>query len=209
MIRNQKAKLGLIGIGGILILSGLVGLGLAVFGVGTLVWPMLLFEPIVIGGGLITLCVGLGLQKQSIPMALATAAGCVAVAGFLSTVAGRNTLGSGILVPMLGVRLAISGLIGFWATWMVLGPKRVAWQRLVVGCALLALGGGIAAIGFIGPARPVRDWMLSMGGFVSSAIALVLFILFVILVSAGVHLVVRPFELAQDAATKSENQPAA
>mgnify|MGYP001791499829 CR=1 FL=1 len=208
MTRNQKANLGLVGIGAILTVTGLVGLGLAVFGVGTLVWPMLLFEPIVVGGGLITLFVGLGLQRQSVPMALATAAGCVAVAGFLSTVAGRNTLGSGILVPMLGLRLVISGVIGLWATVMVLGSDRIAWQRLVVGCVLLAFGGGIAAIAFIGPARPVRDFLLSMGGFVSSAVALVLFVLFVILVSAGLHLVVRPFEMAMEP-TKSENQPTA
>ncbi len=208
MTRNPKANIGLIAAGAIWSLTGLVGLGLAVFGVGTLVWPMLLFEPIVIGGGLITLAVGIGLQKQSIPLALATAAGCVAVAGFLSTVAGRNTLGSGMRVPMLGVRLVFAGLVGTWSTWMVRGRNRVAWQRLVVGCVLLALGGGIAGIAFGGPARPIRDLLLSMGGFASSAIALVLFVLFVILVSAGVHLVIRPFEIALDSAGK-ENQSAA
>jgi len=206
--RNHKANLGLIGMGGILCLSALVGLVLATVSAGTLVWPMLLFEPIVLGGGLVMLAVGLGLQKNSVPMALATAVGCVFVAGFLSTVAGRNTLGSTILVPMLGIRMVIVLVVAIQAAWLVLGPDAHAWKRLVLGAVLLAIGAGIAAIGFIGPAKPVRDYMLSMGGFIASAIALVLFIVFLVLVSAGVHLVVRPFEIAA-ASGNPEDRPAA
>lgn len=184
-----------------LALSGLFGLFLASFSVDQLIWSMLLFEPIVIGGGLIAIAVGFGIQKSSIPMALATAAGCVAVAGFLSTVAGRSTLGSGSLVPMLGLRMVIAGALGLYAAWLVIGPRRDGWRRIVIGSGLLVLGGGIAASSFIGPAKPFREWLLSMGGFTASAAALVLFVVFVILTAAGVHLLVRPFEMAMDEGT--------
>lgn len=196
--RKHGANLVWVGLGALLAISGMFGLYLGLFSAGTLVWPMLLFEPIVVGAGLITIAVGLGRQRSFVPMALATAAGCVGVAAFLSTVAGRNTLGGGLLVPMLGLRLAIAGVLALWAAWLVLGPDTKAWRRVVLGGILLLLGGGIAAIGFAGPAKPIRDVLLSMGGFVASAAALVLFVVFVILVSAGVHLLVRPFEIALD-----------
>lgn len=198
MNRNPKANLGIAAAGVVLALSALVGLALALFSVDQLVWPLLLFEPIVLGGGLVTLAVGLRIQKASVPMALATAAGCVAVAGFLSTVAGRNTLGSGVLVPMLGMRLVLAAALSVWAAVLVIGPDPKGWRRLAVGSVLLVLGAGLASLAFIGPAKPVREWLLSMGGFTASAAALVLFLLFVILVAAGVHLVVRPFEVALD-----------
>lgn len=201
MPRKSKAKLGITGLGAILALSGLAGLFLAVFSVDQLVWPMLLFEPIVLGGGLIAIAVGLGFQKSSVPMALATAAGCVAVAGFLSTVAGRNTLGSGMLVPMLGLRMVIAAILGLISAWMIIGPNKAGWRRIVIGSVLLALGGGVAALSFIGPAKPVREWLLAQGGFITSATALLLFIVFVILTAAGVHMVVRPFEVAMDEGT--------
>ena len=206
--RNPKANLVIAGFGAILAMSGLFGLYLATLSAGTLVWPMLLFEPIVIGCGIACICVGLGIQKSSIPMALATAAGSLAVAGFLSTVAGKNTLGGGVLVPMMGLRLLIAAILSLWAAWVVLGPSRQAWQRVLIGSALLAAGAGVASLGFIGPAKPMRDWLLSMGGFTASAAALVLFVVFVILVAAGTHLVVRPFEIALDAA-KPQGHPAA
>jgi hypothetical protein len=196
--RNPKANLGIAAAGVLLALSALVGLALALFSVDQLVWPMLLFEPIVLGGGLIALAVGLRLQKASVPMALATAAGCVAIAGFLSTTAGRNTLGSGLLVPLLVGRLVLAAGLGGWAAMLVVGPSRRGWSRIAIGAALLALGGGLAALAFIGPAKPFREWLLSLGGFVASAAALLLFVIFVILVAAGVHLVVRPFEIALD-----------
>ncbi len=206
VIRNRKANLGIAIGGAVLVLSGLFGLFLACFSIDQLVWPMLLFEPIVIGGGIAALCVGLGVQRSGVPMALATVAGCVAVAGFLSSVAGRNSLGSGMLVPMLSVRMLVSVAFVLYAAWLVLGPHRDAWRRLVLGSVLLALGLGIAAVGFIGPARPVREWLLSLGGFAASAAALVLFVVFVILTAGGVHLVVRPFEMAFDG-DKPENSP--
>lgn len=197
--RNPKANLLLAGLGGLLVFSGLFGLYLGAVSAGTLVWPMLLFEPIVVGCGVVAICVGLQIQKSSVPMALATSAGCLAVAGFLSTVAGRNTLGSSLLMPLLGVRLVIAALLSAWAAWLVLGPSRQAWQRVLVGCLLLAAGAGLSSMAFIGQAKPLRDWLLSFGGFVASAAALVGFIVFVILVAAGIHLVVRPFEMALDA----------
>ena len=181
---------------------------MGIFSAGTLVWPMLLFEPVIIGAGVAVVCVGLGFQRSDVPMALATAAGCIGVAAFLSTVAGRNTLGSGLLVPMLGLRIVIAGVLGFAAALSVLGTDWSAWKKLALGCVLLALGGGIASVAFLGQAKPIRDWLLSMGGFAASAIALVLFVVFVIMVAAGVQLVVRPFEAALDA-DKSGRQPAA
>ncbi len=198
MPRKSKANLVTAGGGAILVLSGLVGLFLALFSVGNMVWPMLLFEPIVLGGGLIAIAVGLRVQRSSVPMALATAAGCIAVAGFLSTLAGRNTLGSGILVPMLGLRMVIAAALAVYAGWLVIGPNMNRWRQVVIGCALLVLGGAIAASSFIGPAKPFREWLLSLGGFATSATALVLFVIFVILTAAGVHLLVRPFEVALD-----------
>lgn len=198
MPRKSKANLMIAGGGAVLVLSGLVGLFLATFSVDQLVWPMLLFEPVVLGGGLIAIAVGLGMQKSSVPMALATAAGCVAVAAFLSTVAGRNTLGSGLLVPMLGVRLVTAAALGLYAVWLVIGRNITGWRRIVTGLVLLALGCGIAASSFIGPAKPFREWLVSLGGFATSATALVLFVVFVILTAAGVHLLVRPFEIAMD-----------
>lgn len=199
MTRNPKANLFIAGLGAVLALTGLFGLYLGTLSAGTLVWPMLLFEPVVAGCGIVAACVGLRIQKSSVPMALATAAGCAAVAGFLSTVSGRNTLGGSMLVPLLGVRLAIAVLLGVWAAWLVLGPNRRAWERLLVGTVLLVAGAGLSSVAFIGPAKPLRDWLLSLGGFVASAAALVGFIVFVILVAAGIHLVVRPFEMALDA----------
>lgn len=201
MPRKSKANMVITGGGAALALSGLLGLYLAAFSVDQLIWAMLLFEPIVIGGGLIAVAVGFGVQKSSVPMSLATAAGCIAVAGFLSTVAGRSTLGSEMLVPILGVRMAIAVALALYAAWLVIGPSVVGWRRIALGSALLIMGGGIAASSFIGPAKPFRDWLLSMGGFAASASALVLFVVFVILTAAGVHLLVRPFEVAMDEGT--------
>jgi|GEM_PF-5333418 len=207
MPRKSKANLGIVGIGAILVLSGLFGLFQAMFSVDQLVWPMLLFEPVVLGGGLIAIAVGLGMQKSSVPMALATAAGCVAVAGFLSTLAGRNTLGAGLLVPMLGLRMVIAMALGLVSAWLIIGPSMTGWRRIVIGSILLILGGGVAALSFIGPAKPVREWLLAQGGFIASAAALVMFIVFVILTAAGVHLVVRPFEIAMDEGTPEGSAP--
>lgn len=202
MPSKSKANLAITGGGAALVLSGFLGLFLASFSVDQLIWAMLLFEPIVIGGGLIAIAVGMGKQRSSVPMALATAAGCVAVSGFLSTVAGRSTLGSGLLVPMLGVRLVIAGALGLYAAWLVIGPNRDGWRRIAMGSVFLTLGGVLAALSFIGPAKPFREWLLSMGGFTASAAALVLFVLFMILTAAGVHLLVRPFEMAMDSGTR-------
>jgi hypothetical protein len=49
--------------------------------------------------------------------------------------------------------------------------------------------------------------LVAAGGFVSSAAALVLFIVFVVLVAAGVHLIVRPFEMALDANRSEKAAP--
>lgn len=197
--RNRKANLMYVGGGAILGLSALVGLFLAAFSIESLVWPMLLFEPVVLGSGIALVLLGLGYQRDGLPMALATIAGSVAIAGFLSTVAGRNTLGSTLLVPMLGGRLVIAAALGLWAIVLVLGPKASAWRRVALGTLLLLVGGGLASLTFIGPAKPLRDSLVAAGGFVSSAVALVLFIVFLVLVAAGVHLIVRPFEMALDA----------
>jgi predicted tellurium resistance membrane protein TerC len=72
------------------------------------------------------------------------------------------------------------------------------WQRILLGAALLVVGGGIAVSSFIGPAKPFREWLQSLGTFATSATALVLFVAFVIVTAAGVHLLVRPFEMALD-----------
>lgn len=199
MTRNRKANLIIGGGGAILGLSALAGLFMAIFAVDNLVWPMLLFEPIVLGCGIAAVLVGLGYQRHGLPMALATIAGCLAIAAFLSTLAGRNTLGSTILVPMLGVRLLIAAGLGFWAVCLVLGRCASAWRRVALGAALLIAGAGVASLGFIGPAKPLRESLLAAGGFVASAVALLLFIVFVVLTAAGVHLMVRPFEMALDA----------
>lgn len=204
MIRNRKANLLLTAGGIVLGLSALLGLFLALFAVDNLVWPMLLFEPIVLGSAVATIAIGIGLQRNDLPMALATTAGCLAVAAILSTLAGRNTLGSGLLVPMLGVRLLIAACLGLWAAWLVIGLRGDAWRRLLIGLALLAAGAGVASLGFIGPARPVREWLVSAGGFIASAAALVMFLVFLVLTAAGVHLVVRPFEMALDARKRGD-----
>ncbi|MEQ8316047.1 MAG: hypothetical protein RIE77_09245 [Phycisphaerales bacterium] len=207
MTRNRKANLLYVGGGAVLGLSALVGLYLAAFSIENLVWPMLLFEPVLLGCGIGLVLVGLGYQRDGLPMTLATIAGCAAIAGFLSTVAGRNTLGSTLLVPMLGGRLLIAAALGVWAIVLVLGPRASAWRRVALGALLLLVGGGLASLSFIGPAKPLRESLVAAGGFVSSAVALVVFIVFVVLVAAGVHLMVRPFEMALDA-EKSE-KPAA
>ncbi len=208
MTRNPKANLLFIAGGVILALSALVGLFLALFAVDNLVWPMLLFEPIVLGSGLVLVLAGLGFHRDNLPMALATTAGCLAVAAFLSTLAGRNTLGSGILVPMLGVRMVLAILLSVWAACLVLGRRGHAWRRVILGGVLLAAGAGIASLGFIGPAQPIRESLVDAGGFVASAAALMLFIVFVVLTAAGIHLMIRPFEMALDE-RKSENTSAA
>jgi len=205
---RPAASLVLTVIGVLLAASSLLGLYLGIFSAGTLVWPMLLFEPIVLGCGIAVVCVGLGVQRTDAAMALATSAGCLAVAGFLSTVAGRNTLGGGLLVPLLGVRLLMAAIISVWAAWLVLGPNAVAWRRVILGCLLLLGGMGLASLAFIGPAQPLRGWLVSQGGFIASAAALTGFIVLVILVSAGLQMVVRPFERALDA-RRSPGQPAA
>ncbi len=207
MTRNPKANLVQVGVGALLALSALLGLILASFSVDSLVWPMLLFEPVILGCGIALVLAGLGYQRAGLPMALATIAGCTAVAGFLSTVAGRNTLGSTLLVPMLGGRLLIAAALGLWAVVLVLGPRAAAWKRFALGGLLLGAGAALASLAFIGPAKPLRESLVAAGGFVSSAAALVLFVVFVVLVAAGVHLIVRPFEMALDA-KKAEKAPA-
>ena len=206
--RKPKANLLMTSLGVLLTASSLFGIYLGTLFAGTLVWPMLLFEPVVLGCGLVAIAVGLHIQRSSVPMALATTAGCLAVAAFLSTVAGRNTLGGSMLMPLLGLRLVVAATLSLWAAWFVLGPDRAAWQRVLLGCGLLAAGAGLSSLAFIGQAKPVRDWLLSLGGFVASAAALVGFIVFVILVAAGIHLVVRPFEAALDA-NRPRPRPAA
>lgn len=168
---------------------------------------MLLFEPVVLGCGGTVLLIGLRIQKKSIPMALATAALCLAVAAFLSTVGGRSTLGGKFLIPLMGVRLLLSAMLGISAALLVLGKNSLAYKRVLIGCLMLLAGSILASVAFLDLARPIRDWLMSLGAFGASAISLAFFVVFVILVSAGTHQMVRPFELALDS-KKPKQDPA-
>ena len=195
----------LIALGGLIILSALFGLGLAAFGSGQLVWPVLLFEPVVLGAGIVAILIGLRIQNRSIPMALATAAACLAAAAFLSMMAGRSTLGGRILVPLMGARLVLAGILGLLAAMLVLGRDTRAYRRVLVGGLLLIAGGALASIAFLGQAKPIRDWLMSLGAFGASAVSLALFVAFVILVSAGTQKVVGTFERALDQPNTKHN----
>ncbi|GIW73514.1 MAG: hypothetical protein KatS3mg103_0036 [Phycisphaerales bacterium] len=212
MPRNPRAKYALLAIGIILILAGLAGIALALLGASTPLWMMLLFEPLALGAGVVVLAVAVGLQRHHQPMALATAAMCLAVAAFLSALAAQNTLGSARTMPLMAGRLALAGVLGLWSAGMVLGPDRQAWKRVAIGTVCLLLAGLMALVMVAGQTKPIRDALLSMGGFIASAIVLVGFVVFVGLVSAGVHLIVRTFELALDRAERpgspASTQPA-
>lgn len=166
---------------------------------------MLLFEPVVLGCGLFALLVGMGVQKRSVPMALATIAACLAAASFLSTLAGRSTLGGTILVPLMGFRLFVAGFLGVLAVVLILGRDVRAYKRVLVGCLLLLVGVGIASIAFLGQAAPIRGALMSLGAFGASAVSLALFVVFVLVVSAGTQHVVRTFESAIDNEKSNHN----
>ncbi|MEO1008034.1 MAG: hypothetical protein AAFX79_05675 [Planctomycetota bacterium] len=186
--------------GGGLAIASLVATAMAVVGAGQLVWPMLLFQPVAAGAGVAAVLAALGPQRSAPPLALAVAAGSAAIAAFLGYTGGRNTLDPGTLGILLGVQGATSGVIGLLAVALVLGRDRRAWLRVGLGLALLAIGAAFAGVGVLERAKPVRDALASTGPILTPAIGLVAFGVFMAVVAAGVHLVIRPFEARLDAA---------
>jgi len=192
--------------GALLAVGGLVGLAMGLFGAARVVWPLLLFEPLCVAAGVLGVAVGFGAQRDTPALGVAITAAGAALAASLGYLGATNTLGTGVLLPLLVARLGLAGLLGLVSARLVLGASRSRWLRAGAGGGLLALGGAMAAVAFLDPGKPIRDWLLSMGGFVASAAGLVLFIVFVAVVSAGVQLLLDPFEWALDHAPN--NKPA-
>lgn len=181
-------------ISALVLLSALVGIGVSLFGHPQPVWAWFGFEIVVLVSAGLGVIFGLGRFRQGPAMTMVSVGGTIAVAtlfGRLALLANLSTLATD---PWVIGRLLAGGVLGLGATVLVFSRDRRCWPSFIKGVLLAMPAAAAGAIGFFRPGLiPGRDWegllaVLRVGGLLLGGL------LVCILISVGIHLIIRAFE---------------
>ncbi|TVQ32549.1 MAG: hypothetical protein EA376_05465 [Phycisphaeraceae bacterium] len=191
--------------------AGLVSLVALIGGVVGLVmalrlgdWFAIGFDLTVIVAGAMGVMVGLGRFRASHALALLCIGGAIAVSGLLAFAASSRAdaaQGMGVMVrgtlrdPLTLSRYGVGALL------MALSGVILALRRPGKSLPLLAMGAGLclpAAIAAgIGLHPTSRDWLAGLPPLLLTVIAFVAFFTLLVCVSAGLHCIIRAFEIGR------------
>lgn len=195
-------------IAALVLLSALVGLGVSLFGHPQPVWAWFGFEVVTLVSAGLGVLFGLGRFRQGPAMTMVSIGGTIAVAtlfGRLSLLANLSALAAD---PWVIGRLAGGGLLGLAATVLVFSRDRRCWPSFIKGALLAMPAAAAGAIGFFRPGLiPGRDWegllaVLRVGGLLVGGL------LVCILISVGIHLIIRAFEHGRTDSLSDADKPA-
>lgn len=188
----------------LLLLSSLVGLGLAIFGAPAVVVGMLAFELVTLVAVVFAVLASLDRFADGWALAMACIAGTVFGAAVLGIyVDGRpNFLSSPdaarLLRVLLLARVALAAAVAGLATLAVFARSKRSWRHFFVGAAL-----GLPVLVALALAWQVgRPWLLTPQTGAMEALRLAVLILgslvLAIMFSAAVHQVIRAYEVGLD-----------
>ena len=166
-------------------------------------WLVLGFECVALSAGVLGVLYARGHFRDAAGLALASMAGSVAVAAFLGwlSVQGRlQVKGTDVpisLAPLLAGRLGCAGLIGLFGAGIVLTRHPQSTRYLITSIATGAALAGLLGVLFVARARIISA-SESLPGVLSAAVATLVGLGAVILLSASVHCLIRAFELGRE-----------
>ncbi len=160
-------------------------------------WALFGFEVVVVVAGALGVLTGRGRFADGPGLALACVGGCVLVASGLGWAgAGKSLLGVSLL-PLLGARVVASGVLGAIAAWCVLSRDARAFRPAVIGVLLVFPVIAAAGLGAMPVGRKLLDRFAAAGPGLQFAGAVGAFAVTAILLSAGIHLLIRAFEMGR------------
>lgn len=195
-------SLGLL-LSGLLLLSSLPVLWLTLFAGEAVLWFSSVFEALVVAAAVFGVLAGVGRFVRGWALALACVAGTVLVCAVFAFLEIRANFGdsagiAGWIKPYLAGRLAMAAALAGTASLAVFARNPASWKALIKGGVVLApalgvliwlgvTGGAFLSATRASPgAEAARILMLCLGGMVLIG-----------LVSVGVHLIIRAYELGR------------
>jgi hypothetical protein len=160
-------------------------------------WAMFGFEVVCAVAAALGVLVGLGRYASGPGLALACIAGTILVASRLGWQAGGRQIAGVSLSPLLAARGAAGLALGLAGIAVVLGRRPGAWRTAFIG-GLLILPVAAGAVALLVPAgrQAVGSWLGTSPAFIFG-VAVVAFLGATALLAAGVHLVIRAFEMGR------------
>lgn len=163
-------------------------------------WFHTSFEVTLLIAGVIGLLTAFDRFRSSQAMSLTCVGGVVifsTIFAFITQGGRPSSLGSQLLIDMsrdlhTAARLAVGGTIALLAALtLMLRSPRIAFGRLALGLGLLA---PIAIVGGLWVAGPLARFIATLSPLVQTILAVVGFFIFLILISAGLHFIIRSLE---------------
>jgi len=186
-----------LGLFALVALSGLAGMAAAAIPMPKSAWTLLGFEFVVTASALLGLYYAKGGCRISPAIGLASLGGCIGAASLMGFLSVQQRLGGVDLTAFVAIRCLLAAAIGGLALIAGMNGDRHSWTTLIKG----VLAGIPAALGvaiFALPVgKPILDAFSNLGGFAGFILGTVVFLLLTASASAGVHLVIRSFQLAQ------------
>lgn len=178
-------------------LSGLAGMVAAAIPMPKSAWTLFGFEFVVTASAVLGFAYAKGGCRVSPAIGLASLGGCIGAASLLGFLSVQQRLGSVDLTAFVAVRCLAAAALGGLALIAGMNGERRSWATLfkgvlagipaVVGVAIFALPAG----------KPILNAFSNLGGFAGFILGTVVFLLLTASASAGVHLVIRSFQIAQ------------
>jgi hypothetical protein len=199
----------------VLLISGLVALTALVVGPASAALPLFVtgarpawalfgFELVTLAAAILGVLLGQGRFRSGPAIGLACIAGTILVASGLGWQSTAHALGGVSLNPLLAFRVAAALVLGLVAAWSALSRHPSSLRTACLGVLLIApvVGAG----GLLATSRG-REWAgaaIGSSPAVEFIVASVAFLAATALLAAGVHLVIRAFELGRPASIAEE-----
>lgn len=197
-----------LGLFAIVALSGVAGMVAAAIPMPKSAWTLFGFEFVVTVSAVLGLAYARGGCRIAPAIGLGSLGGCIGAASLLGFLSVQQRLGDVNLTPFVAVRCLIALALAGVALIAAMNGARRSWTTLLKGVLAGAPAAVVVAVLALPIGNPIMNAASNLGGFASFFIGTGVFLLFTASASAGVHLVIRSFQVAQSSDGTSQRTAA-